>query len=620
MSKDVDSLFIRKLAESGLDLDDAKLLGLEVLSGKQAKTLGLKYAVPGFRIPYFGDDSFYRFRYLRDTRSQFAKLTNAKMVRYVQPAKTTPGVYCPPIGVGEEFPDALRDVNSPLIITEGELKAACACKKGLLTVGLGGVWSFLYKGRPLEWFGKVEWRGRRVFICYDSDSITNVSVNRAETRLCALLGELGAQPYVARLPDVPEVGKTGLDDFLVMRGLPAFEELLEVTTPYEAVAALHSLNGEVVLVMDPGIVVNRKNRVQMGANNFVRVQYADRFHVEESVKADGSITKKKIQTAKSWMEWPGRSKVHSMTYRPGEPEIIDNELNLWRGWGCEPDPAAGIEPWEKLLDYLFNDYPDERQWFEQWCAYPIQHPGSKLATACVLTGVTQGTGKTLIGVTLKQIYGENGAQINETALHNDRNTWAVNKQFIVGDEINGTGRRSSADRLKSMITQKEMRVDQKFIPEYYIPDCVNYYFTSNHPDAFILDEHDRRYFIHEVSRSPLPTGFFDRYDEWLWHGGGPAALFAHLLQVDCSGFNPNGRAPWTDAKKEMVRFSRTDVGAWVANLMDNPDDTLPNGRDLHTARDLLRWQWRCAHQGDWVWEGVETGAGTSAYERQPSEE
>jgi hypothetical protein len=87
------------------------------------------------------------------------------------------------------------------------------------------------------------------------------------------------------------------------------------------------------------------------------------------------------------------------------------------------------------------------------------------------------------------IYGHNFIKIKSKDLYDT--WWAENRQFVLGDEISGSDKRAEADMMKAMITQEEVNINIKYIPQFSIPDCVNYYFTSNHADALFLEDEDR---------------------------------------------------------------------------------------------------------------------------------
>jgi hypothetical protein len=137
-----------------------------------------------------------------------------------------------------------------------------------------------------------------------------------------------------------------------------------------------------------------------------------------------------------------------------------------------------------------------------------------------------------------------------------------------------------------------MRINRKNIPSYEVPDRINYYWTSNQPDAFFLEDTDRRYFVHEITSKPLPEQFYRDYDIWMRSGEAGPAVFDYLLRLDLGDFNPHAPALRTVAKERMTEDARSDLGVWVRNLLAHPDAVLKVGAhklpgDLFTNKELL---------------------------------
>ena len=601
-AKSLGALFKEKLAGSKLSPKMATDLGF-VLTPTDRCAADLPERAGGFVIPYFDlsgkKTKFFRYRYLETpVKSGFAGLAKKKDLRYGQPKNSVNELYLPPL---VDWRKVAKDKTLPIIITEGELKAACGtAHTPYPTIGLGGVWCWKSnKSRQpmLNQFDEFEWEGRPVYIVYDSDARTNPMVIQAENALAGALTARGAVPMIARLPELHDGKKCGLDDYLLEYNVADLEELLDNAEPWRSAKELHQLNEEVVYVQDPGFVVKIETLQKMSAQAFVSHHYATRIFWETQTAANGKITMVKKIAAKEWISWPLRAEVEKMTYAPGEERIVKGMLNVWYGWACEPKPGP-VTMWKQLLDHLFADKPEERQWFERWLAWPIQHPGDKLYTACLLWGLKHGTGKSLIGYSMKQVYGKNWVEIKDTHLEGDHNEWAENKQFCMGDEIMIGDKRGMSDRMKGLITQEEMRINAKYVPTYVIPDRINYYFTSNHPDSFYIEDDDRRMFIHEVVGGGLSDEFYMKYERWMradiWPGAkGPEALFHHLLTLDLGDFNPRARAPMTAAKQDMLETGRSDLGDWVAKLRNTPEAVLKMGMHqlpyrLWRAEDLLR--------------------------------
>jgi hypothetical protein len=258
--KAVNAAMLRKLAASGLQPGDAKKLRMQPYMAAQVEREWptLPTARAGFCIPYFDlkgkPTSFFRFRYLEyGSGDGFAKLVGRdKPLRYGQQRDTLNELYLPPF---VDWQARAADASKPLLITEGELKAACATKLGYPTVGLGGVWCWRSAAKTLPvlpMFQQFSWEARPVFICYDSDAATNPNIVTAENALANALTGLGAVPHIARLPKLGEDGKTGLDDYLVARGVDTFQtEVLDAAVPWLAAKELFQLNQEVLYVTDP---------------------------------------------------------------------------------------------------------------------------------------------------------------------------------------------------------------------------------------------------------------------------------------------------------------------------------------------------------------------------------
>jgi hypothetical protein len=576
--------FHKKLQESLLDeqeiIEDHHF---QPMSHLGAQALGLNPAKAGFKIPYFtpsGEETgFFRFRYLEDTRTGFASATDTKQQRYGQLSGTLNEAYFSPV---LDWSQVVTDPAYDLWITEGELKAACACVQNIPCIGLGGVWCFKSTKLQMHLIPSLEqivWQGRRVYICYDSDAASNPLVMAAEVALARELTRLSAFPTIVRLPSRADGHKNGLDDYLVERGIAGLEQCRKEATPFADAQVLHRLNEEVVYVRDPGFVVRRSDFQKLEPTKFVNHAFSDR-HITGTTEK-GTLTRKSAPA--EWLKWPGRAAVQCFTYAPGQPEMAHTQegrpaLNSWRGWGCEPK-KGDVRPWLELMEFMFQDAPEARQWFERWLAYPIQHPGVKLATATVLWGRAQGTGKTFIGETMQRIYGENYATIGNEQIASSYNGWAEGKQFIMGEEISGMDKRGMMDRLKAMITEERVYLNIKYIPGYFLPSHANYYLVSNHSDALAIDENDRRFFVHGTPEKPLPDAFYAMYRAWLKEsdGAGPSALRHYFEHLDMGDFNPMSRALKTSAKVEMVSDSMSEMERWLHDLRRDPDTALRVG-------------------------------------------
>jgi len=602
------ALGLAKLETSGLTLEDAKLLRIDCLDATQTAGLHPTFKqVCSLRLNYIdhngkplpdwpGAKPFYRLRYL-EVPTDFTASTTAKPMRYTQEPSTAPVAYYPS---NHDWKDLVQNTGHPIILTEGELKAAKACKEGFPTIGLGGVYNWRSHKLGLTWLPSLEpikWVKRFVYICFDSDFQTNQMVCSALHELAEELHRRGAFVHLVVLPQLHGLDKVGLDDFLVHAGPSApamFRQLLADAEPLGLTAPLWGLNERYVYVQDPGLIVDRSVNFKVSPAAFTQHLQSTCTYQERQLKSDGSISYKTVSASAAWLRWPLRTEVTRLTYKPGAVKFIQGPptlFNIWPGWGVEPK-AGDHEPFLQLVDHIFTgSEPAAKLWFLRWCAYPLQYPGIKMFSSAVLHGVRHGTGKSLIGYTLGRIYGKNFTEINQMDLHSSFNEWAEAKQLVMGDDVTGSNKRHDADSLKKLITQRELRVNPKYISSYVVPDCINYFFTANQPDSFFLEDDDRRFFIHDVQVGPLSEEFYANYDLWL-DSGGSQAVFHYLKHLDLGDFNSAAPAFRTFAKERMIANVRSDLGAWVRQLLETPDFVLrvgeiPIAKDLFTSKELL---------------------------------
>lgn len=573
--EDPGKLMRARLVESDLSEAQAKKLGLAALTKAEVAKLGSQDGRPAMRIPYFspaGEQSdFFRLRYLGDPRGFLAKASRPP--RYWQQTGSLNEVYLPPL-LKQSWGEVLKDPQTAIYITEGEIKAAVACSKGLPCIGLGGVDVFRAskRGFPelLPVLHEAKWTQRPVAIIWDSDVGQKPDALAAQRRLAFELANRGATPKLLALPS-EGAKKVGLDDYLLKHSVADLEALVADAPIYEEAHALWGMNEEVVAILHPPMVIERATGELMRPGDFADFNYRDRRYTARD--ADGKVKVKPL--AKSWLEWPSRFALRKVTFAPGQPQVTDDrEWNTWTGWGVE-SAKGSVQPFLALVDFLFQKAePGAKDWFLKWAAYPIQHPGAKLFSSAVVWGVTHGTGKTLLGYTLRDIYGANGGVIGDKELHGSFNEWAKNKQFIVGEEITGSDKRADANGLKALITQETINVNAKYLPVITLPDRINYYFTSNEPNALFLQDTDRRFFIHEVEGEPLPFSFYKDFDDWRFRQGGLSHLRHYLEQVELAGFNPKGPAFMTRAKRSMIVDNKSEMAAWAHELREEPKKVL----------------------------------------------
>ncbi|MSU77460.1 MAG: DUF3854 domain-containing protein [Gemmataceae bacterium] len=166
-----------------------------------------------------------------------------KKIKYESPVGIPSRVYFPPVSMT----DAATDTSVDLIIVEGEKKCLAAdqtvraagwkCR----VIGLVGVYGFAKKRKRdadekpvgdrelLPDLDGIVWQGRKVYVVYDSDAVTNPNVQYAEYELAHALTMRGAVVVVVRLPG--DSVKVGLDDYLLTHTADDLRRLMDAALP-----------------------------------------------------------------------------------------------------------------------------------------------------------------------------------------------------------------------------------------------------------------------------------------------------------------------------------------------------------------------------------------------------
>ncbi len=592
---DLKTRALRDLKRSGLSIKDYKRLQFKVLTREETDDfVGEPRA--SYKIPYFDLDgkrtAYSRVRFLEDRiKKGFSGKGARENFRYSQPFNSAPHIYFPPYFSWRKI---AGDPKTPILITEGEKKAACACNKGIATIALGGVYGFK-SGKRFQDFipelQEIEWKGRAVEICFDSDVMLKAEVHQALSTLATTLTQTyspASLEFVFLSAETAAGGKTGLDDFLVEYGAEKFRKIKRA--PFRANAKVQMMNEKVCWVERHHRFFDIKNMTFF--RNIHELREAYMHEGKEMIDA-----KRHVYVPDLWAESANRRTVRDVIYLPGAPETTDdNDLNLWKAPTCMPKKGSP-QRWIDLVHYVMRE-PDYAEWFLRWLAYPIQHPGAKLYQAIFVFGTKQGVGKTfVVDPVMEMIYGRhNFHRLQSNDLTARHNTYARSSQFVCTNEVwlpEFKDRRSAMSTLKDMITRERVTIDEKYQPQVTYEDHCNYYFTSNHADALVLEKGDRRFFVIESPTKKLPQSDYTELDDWVRNENGASVILRHLQNLDLEDFNPKGDALQTKWRKEVIGLAMDPLGEFVDNLVSEPKfKFMVNGSmpdlELFRAEDLIK--------------------------------
>lgn len=238
-------------------------------------------------------------------------------------------------------------------------------------------------------------------------------------------------------------------------------------------------------------------------------------------------------------------------------------VNLFQG--LESKPAEGdCGRIVELLQFLCGEADQEQapitEWVLNWIAYQVQHIGAKMATAIVMHGTAEGTGKNLFWGAVMSIFGRYGSLITQTQLESPYNGWISQRLFLIANEvISRQEMRHHVGRLKNYVTETVLPIEEKYMPMRYEANHMNMVFLTNELQALQIGPGDRRYMVIKTPQIAAPEYYQAVLDELA--AGGGAAFHHYLLQRDVGDFNEHTKPLHTAAREDLI-----DMGLGSAQL------------------------------------------------------
>ena len=285
--------------------------------------------------------------------------------------------------------------------------------------------------------------------------------------------------------------------------------------------------------------------------------------------------------------WLAKNKpVEQMTWAPGESLLIRNRLITGGGWVAHPgatvfnlyrpptlalgDPGKS-DAW---LDHLRLVYPTDAAHIIRWLAHRVQRPQDKINHALVLGG-PQGIGKdTLLEPAKRAIGSWNFAEVSPQQLLGRFNGFLTSVILRVSEarDLGEVNRYQFYDHLKAIIAAPPdvLRVDEKHLREYSIPNVCGVIITTNHlTDGIFLPADDRRHFVawSNLTKDSFEPDYWAKL--WSWYDrGGDRHVAAYLAALDLTGWDPKAPPPKTPAFWDIVDASRAPEDAELADVID----------------------------------------------------
>jgi len=269
--------------------------------------------------------------------------------------------------------------------------------------------------------------------------------------------------------------------------------------------------------------------------------------------------------------------VRDVKFISNEPNV----LSVFRGYPYKPIDSVKLPLIQPFLDHvqkiICNNNLEVFEFILNWIAFIIQNPGEKCETALLLIS-DQGCGKNVFFTDIICKLVEGYAISNETKIDNiigRFNTSLENNVLVVCNELQSVEnvRYLNSDALKSLITEKTIRYDSKYVNVRDGENVSNFIFVSNNIIPLRIETGDRRYVVTHCSNEVKGNNeYFDKL-----HSTFTKKFYKHLftffLNRDLSKWNKR-LIPATDLRNDLIDSCKE---SWLRFFEDNIDAFYEDG-------------------------------------------
>jgi hypothetical protein len=272
------------------------------------------------------------------------------------------------------------------------------------------------------------------------------------------------------------------------------------------------------------------------------------------------LGKKMVTIAQWWLAHPKRRQYDYVVFNPSGS--APNTYNLWQGFGC------GAVPGDRHLSYLRHLHKNICMGFDEyykyligWMARTVQKPGQPGETAVVLRGKS-GTGKSFFANQFGSLFGRHFLQVSDAKhLVGAFNAHLRDCVVLFGDEAFYAGDKKHESVLKTLITERRMVIEQKFVDAEASPNFTHLILASNSEWVVPTGPTERRFFVLDVGDEKKQDSDYFRGIADDLDNGGRENLLHYLMNYDLEGFQVR-RVPSTKALFDQKLQSLDPFHEW----------------------------------------------------------
>ena len=271
------------------------------------------------------------------------------------------------------------------------------------------------------------------------------------------------------------------------------------------------------------------------------------------------------QTIKMFMKHPDTLRYEQTSFSP--KACPSNTLNYWVPPIIKPESGDFTKITHFLDTVICRRNKAVFMYLIMYLAHMWQKPEEKPGVAIVLLG-GQGTGKGTFFQLLANIWTRTTLQVSSVEHIVGGFNAAMERNFIIiMDEALFSGDRRSMDRLKSMITEPTITIEQKYQPRRTVGSIHRFFAASNHQHFGNIEKDDRRFvFLRLSEERKADHKYFNDIHGAISDATQLAAFASLLATLDITKFNIRSKPDTVELIEQKLQSLRGFERFWYEVL------------------------------------------------------
>jgi hypothetical protein len=286
---------------------------------------------------------------------------------------------------------------------------------------------------------------------------------------------------------------------------------------------------------------------------------------------------------------------------PNPEDCPPNIFNTWRPFAMElvteyTEELEGLEIFRSLIKILCNNDEACATYLEAWIGQMIQYPAVK--SICPTLISKQGAGKGTLMSFLAKMIGE--TKYFETT-QPSRDIWGdfnsrMSDTFLINlDELSRKESVECEGKIKGLITNPRLTINEKGVKQYSIISFHRYFATTNNEEPWKLVKDDRRHFVVRSSDELIGNkDFFKKCYELMNDVNVIKTCYEYFKSIpDLENFGKM-KMPETEYSADTKEATISPIESWIKSLvLENYYEEKVEISDKSQYEMFTEWSKKC---------------------------